>query len=202
MSLSVTASRHWSRVDKISKEIDQRQTIPSKYRASLGERLVVACKLLARQPRRETLRSRQEIQAHHLLKKAQSAYLEILDDAPHLFLPYVIATPPKSCGRYDSSEFCRSHKQKNRIRIGDKVKTTLEDIANENEFSQSPHYKIIVEQLFSEGSYDVSAYLVELIVSKFLYLSRQQKATRVQHLTTPHNTKVGPLLLDSFNCTH
>jgi hypothetical protein len=149
------SSQHSSRINKVLKDIGRRQTIPSNYRATLEKRLVIACKPLTRQPRGKVRRSRSDILSHHKQKKANNVYLEVLDEDPHLFLPFILAISPSACGTFDASELCQRLKQEHPIQLRNDAKIVLDDIANENGIIGSPHYKKLIQDLFREGSYDV-----------------------------------------------
>jgi hypothetical protein len=142
------ATGHLARIEKISKDIEQHQTIPWKYRSTLKERLITMGKALPlRQSRRETRRPRKEIRQFYVQKRAQAVYLEVLDGAPQHFLPFILAVSPKDCEGFHALEFCQSHKDEHRSPLISNVKTLIEDIARDSGINQSLHEKL-VEQLF------------------------------------------------------
>ncbi|KAF2185279.1 hypothetical protein K469DRAFT_665560 [Zopfia rhizophila CBS 207.26] len=145
-------SRHSSRVYEVLKDLNRRQTIPANHRTTLEERLAIACKPLTRQPREKVPRARRDVRSYHKRKKAQSVYLGVLDEAPHVFLPFILAISPKACECFDSSDFCQDHKKQNRIPLSSEAKSILEEIAEKHEISQSPHYKRLIELLFPKVS--------------------------------------------------
>lgn len=153
-SYPTMASSKSSHIYEILGQLNRRQTIPSFHREALEERLVISCKPLGRQQRRKVRRTQQEIRSHYKQRKAQKVYLEVLDEDPHVFLPFILAISPKACESFDISGFCQCHKKCKRIYLSNDAKTIFEDIAKRQKLDQSPHYKRLIEVLFPQGEYN------------------------------------------------
>ncbi|QSS51654.1 hypothetical protein I7I53_07026 [Histoplasma capsulatum var. duboisii H88] len=80
------------RVFDVLRELNRRRTIPSSYQKILEERLIITLKPLAtRLERSKTRRPKEEYQERYKEKKAQKVYSEILEDYPHIFIPFILA---------------------------------------------------------------------------------------------------------------
>lgn len=136
------------RVFDILQEINRRRTIPAFYREILEERLIITFKPLGVQKRGKTPRSKEEYRVKYKEKKAQKVYLEILEDYPHIFIPFILAITPKGCERFNVTEFRQNHGLTEKIDLGDHVRATLESIARKRMFSQNPLFQLLIESVF------------------------------------------------------
>src|SRR5262245_31207000 len=161
------ATRHLSNIEKVSKDLRRRNAIPSKYWTILEERMVITCKPYTRQPRRAQPRTRPEIRLQYTQKKAQQVYLEVLNDAPRAFLPFLLAFPPKACESFDPFEFCENHKNQQCISLNSLTESKIEEIGIKNGISQSPKFKQVKEIYFLKGLHPDTSLFSELTISKF-----------------------------------
>ncbi|KAI1370203.1 hypothetical protein F4677DRAFT_439044 [Hypoxylon crocopeplum] len=83
-------SRQLTHINELIEALARQQTIPPSHLATLEERLVIACKSRNRQLRGIERRSRREIRYRYKQNKAQKVYLNVLDENPHLFLPFLL----------------------------------------------------------------------------------------------------------------
>ncbi|OJD28255.1 hypothetical protein ACJ73_00334 [Blastomyces percursus] len=141
------------RVFDVLRELNRRRTIPLSYQKILEERLIITLKPLAtRLERSKTRRPKEEYQERYKEKKAQKVYSEILEDYPHIFIPFILAIQPRACQRFDLEKF-RQHDLTDRIDLGNDVQAMLGSIAQKEGFNQNPLYKLLIESLFPYVSY-------------------------------------------------
>lgn len=141
-------SRSISSISSVSDELNRRQTIPVSYQETLEQRLAIVFKPVERQTRETTPRPIRDIRSHYKRKKAQRTYLDILDEDPHAFLPFILVVSPKACERFVVSSFYQGRGKQSRIHLKPQVMTFFRGIAEAHEFSHSRHYKRWIEILF------------------------------------------------------
>ena len=141
----------------ISEDLERRQAIPSKYREDLEARLFITCNPAGYDPphkRNKTKRPSWLVRSQFKQRKAQQVYREVLQDAPHAFLPFILSASPKFCESFDPYEFCKDKKGQRNFYFGDDVKTLLQDIAVKQEISQTPLYLNMMGMFFPAGMYN------------------------------------------------
>lgn len=138
---------------RVLEEINRRHTIPDIYHEALEDRLVITFT----QPSGPLKWSK----THHLKKKYKlqykntnvyRVYVEILEDYPQLFIPFILATPPKSCKTFKLGEFWEKHDLSAvKVDLRPDIRRTLDNIANWKGFNQNWQYRRLICTLFSSG---------------------------------------------------
>lgn len=149
-------------IDKVLRDLRRCRTIPLSYRTALEERLVILCKPLNRQPRRKVPRAIRDNRLHHNQKKAQNVYLQILEEAPGVFLPFLIAISPRACEELDLSTFLQNYKEQEQIQLRNDAEEIFEKTANTHGINESSHYKKLIRLLFPKGSYNNTDWTLDI----------------------------------------
>lgn len=170
------------RYEQISKDLGRHREIPSRYHKDLEDRLAVAFKPQTphlrqargpRQPLRGTSRSR-ETRTRHKRKKAQIVYQYVSENAPHIFLPFILSTSPNACESFDPYHFCQSRKAEREVLLNNSVIRLFGSIAERHEFTQSPEYQNLVTKISPntslKGSYNIYVYPLQFKVVYTLLL--------------------------------
>lgn len=64
--------------------------------------------------------------------------MEILEDYPQLFIPFILATPPKSCETFKLGEFREKYNLSTvKVDLRPNIWWTLDNIANRKGFNQN-----------------------------------------------------------------
>jgi hypothetical protein len=99
--------------------------IPATYLETLKERLIITFKPPAGRSKRSKIpRSNREYRVRYRAKKAHQVYLEILEDYPHIYIPFILAVSPESCECFDLEEFRQKHDLSGTIKLKHDVKNT------------------------------------------------------------------------------
>lgn len=134
---------------KLRDRINELRSIPTTYRALLERRLVIACSEFKRQGRGEAVRSTREIKARHAEKRAHKLYLDVLDEDPQIFIPFLLVVDADTaCVKYDLGLFRQRHDQRAKTRLGDADKVILEDIARRHGIGDSIAFQKLIRALF------------------------------------------------------
>ena len=137
---------------KVSQELNWCRTIPATYWNALKEHLSITFKPSAgRLKRGKTPCLKEDYRLHYKKKKAQKVYLEILEDYPHIYIPFILAIPPKSCEKFDLGVFRRNYDLTGKIDLRDDARTVLEDIATKEGFNQNRLYQLLMQSIFPRG---------------------------------------------------
>lgn len=138
--------------ENICKELSNGCAIPLPYRITFQEALVITCQDFShRQPRSDKgPQSSIESKSRYFQKKANSVYLRILEYDPHIFIPFVLAFPPRACEKFDVSTFCQKHPRGSRLTTI--RKEDVVGIGKNLNIDEHPHFKILTSALFSKGS--------------------------------------------------
>ncbi|KAJ3555421.1 hypothetical protein NPX13_g10360 [Xylaria arbuscula] len=150
-------STQLSRISGIFQELFQQQILPSSYLPILEERLVIACKPIAPRHRGKERRPVQDSRLHHKLKKAKKVYLDILDQDPHIFIPFILAITPRACETFNILQFLKVHPRNDRIHFLDVARATLDSIAQRHGIIQDSHYKALIQSLFHGPSQSLTS---------------------------------------------
>lgn len=146
-----------SNVNKTIAKLKQRQTIPLTLREDLKERLCITFEPFQRLHRSQGTvpRPAKESRIHHIRKRARQVYLEILDEIPQIYLPFILAVPPPICRSFDSSgfkkEYNQKHPQPEDIELGLDAKALFKQISDESNFNQSTNYNRLIQILFPKS---------------------------------------------------
>lgn len=135
--------------EKLQKE----QNIPLQYVLDLEERLLLAFRPPLR--RNKPGQERQKAQVYRSrwrLKKAQSVYSEVRERDPHIFLPFILSTPPKACESFDISKFDQEHQDRRRVYLNDDCRQLLEDRAKKVGIEGNSQFQDLIVRLFKPGS--------------------------------------------------
>jgi hypothetical protein len=140
------------RISNVTQELTRRRTIPSAYLCDLEKRLFITFESpTGRLKRRRTIRSKQEYKSQYGKRKAQKMYLEILEDAPQIFVPFVLAVSPESCERFNLESFRKKADLRSKLDFKDDVLSTLQEIARKGKFDRNPLYQQLISSLFPNG---------------------------------------------------
>ena len=140
-------------IGRIHDELSCHWTIPSSYRSTLEQRLLIFGKSFDRQPRFQTRRSKREYMSHYREKRAQRVYLDVLENFTHNFLPFLLAVSPRACSGIDLIAVSQCLSKKPRLRINYSIRTILEDTAKTVGIFESKNFKRLVAFLFDSGPY-------------------------------------------------
>ncbi|KAL4766959.1 hypothetical protein BDW60DRAFT_201170 [Aspergillus nidulans var. acristatus] len=141
------------RMSNIQQELNRRQTIPTDYHDTLEKRLAITFKPPpSRLERRKTRRDKKEYKLKYNTRKAQKVYVEILEDYPHIFVPFILSVSPDACQRLDLEEFRKSLDITGKVDLGDDAQAILDSIAKKIGFDQSRLYQRLRKSLFSPVS--------------------------------------------------
>jgi hypothetical protein len=129
------------------------KAIPSASLEALEERLVIACEVrIHNTPRlKGHPLPRKQVRSRSVRKKAQWVYLKVLKEAPHTFLPFILASSPNACQGFAIDDFCQEHVSDKRLELNAENKELFEDIAMRRGIRNS-HYSEVVQLLFSNTS--------------------------------------------------
>ena len=140
-----------SRIYRTMDELRKRETIPRGYLTNLEDRLVTTCKSnLGRLQRGAVRRTMQESRLKSAQRKAKKVYVDILNEDPNIFLPFILTISEKACHSFDVSQFCQNHKKEARICLNLEAKNILEDIATRHDLYREPNYKKLEDFLFPQ----------------------------------------------------
>lgn len=133
-------------------QLQEEQNIPSEYVALLDDRLLLSFgQLLRRNPPGRTRQKAQVYRSRWRLKNAQSVYLKVREKDPHIFLPFILSTPPRTCESFDVSRFDQEHRDRRRIFLNDDCRQLLEDRAKKIGVEGNSQYQDLLIHLFKPG---------------------------------------------------
>lgn len=137
----------------VLRELNRRETIPQVYLKDLEQRLVVTFKksVPGRRIPNKARRSKEEYKLQYTAKKAQQIYVEVAEDLPYLYIPFILAISPKSCEKFDLGLF-RRERLTETVNLKDNIRLILEDIATRNEFDQDRLFRKLIRTLFQGSS--------------------------------------------------
>jgi hypothetical protein len=140
------------------KYLSKNKAIPSGSLEVLEERLVITCEVRSQNtPRRKgSTLLRKEVRSNSVRKKAQQVYLQVLKEAPHAFLPFILVSSPNACQAFATHDFCQKHRTDERLGLIKENKKLFEDIAMQHNISQNSHYLEVIEILFPDTSLRLS----------------------------------------------
>lgn len=140
------------RISNVQQELNRRCTIPTNYLSDLEERLSICFQCSAHRLKRDKKpRSREVYRHQYMMRKAQKAYLEILDDAPHLFIPFILAISPEACQRIKIQNIRKHPVWASQVRFKREVLAILQQIATKQKFEGSSLYERCLLFLFPHG---------------------------------------------------
>jgi hypothetical protein len=149
----MSANRRHNKINRVLKEFKQQNAVPSHYRRTLEDRLVIAFTpnnndrpRINGTPRPLAVNRRNFEQ-----KRARKVYLDILKRSPHVFLPFLVVTSPKVCETFDSFEFHQGLKITEENKLSNSVEKFLQDIGNKHGITQNPDYMELIKELFPKG---------------------------------------------------
>ncbi|KJZ68738.1 hypothetical protein HIM_11869 [Hirsutella minnesotensis 3608] len=171
-------------IRKISEELDERGSIPSHRLSELRNRLSIACTDPRRQKPGELPRLKKQILANSRQNHAHRIYLDVLDKDCQAFIPFILAVSPRSCVTLDVKRFfefqggvpCRVSS------FNPEAKACLEDIARSEGFSESRHFRRLIQSLFP-GVSDETA--IERNHRQIEYKYWQTSITQIEILGDP-----------------
>lgn len=149
--LSAMSQRLMSTIYETSLEISEQLGIPARLLDTLEKQLIIICTSYPRQSRSDTSRrARRDVRLYYKQKRAQKVYVDILEKAPQMFLPFILAVTPKTCEKFTAINFYQMHTDSKRIELRRDTKPIFEDIAKKNSLNESPHYKKLIKVLYPE----------------------------------------------------
>lgn len=137
-------------------EILQQRSIPTRLLGILESHLVILCTTYHRQLRSDSSRARRDIRSYYKQKRAQALYVDMLDNAPHLFLPIILVATPKACEKFKASELYGIQIGDRRIELRQDVKLIFEEIADKNGLKRSSYYEKLITILFPPSARPVT----------------------------------------------
>lgn len=147
------ARSNYLRIFRVLEEINQHHTIPDIYHKALEDHLVITFT----QPsgplkQSKTHHPKKEYKLQYKNTKAHRVYVEILEDYPQLFIPFILATPPKSCETFKLGEFQEKHDLSAiKVDLKPNIQRTLDNITNRKGFNQNQRYQHLICTLFPSG---------------------------------------------------
>ncbi|EKV08135.1 hypothetical protein PDIG_60520 [Penicillium digitatum PHI26] len=124
-------------------------TIPVENYETIAERLVITCKRHTdHRRRRKGGRAPQDLRTKYQESKAQKSYSKVLEDDPHIFIPFIIDISPRICESFDVSKFCETHIERQEIGFDEKTKSFLEETARRKGIDESLPFKKLMRFLF------------------------------------------------------
>ncbi|KAL3413144.1 hypothetical protein V8F44DRAFT_662564 [Aspergillus fumigatus] len=147
------ARSNYLRIFRVLEEINQRHTIPDIYHEALEDRLVITfTQPLGPLKQSKTHHPKKEYKLQYKNTNAHRVYMEILEDYPQLFIPFILATPPKSCKTFKLGEFQEKHNLSTvKVDLRPNIQQTLDNIANQKGFNQNQQYQHLICTLFPLG---------------------------------------------------
>lgn len=147
MAQSTTMARVYEMREKLKDE----QTVTPEHLADLDERLRLSfghleCGSLSKlrqEPRVYQLRWR--------LKKARSLYRSVYEEDPHIFLPFILSTPPRACDKFKFLLFRQNHRQRHRIFLSEDCLELLETRAKKLGIKDNSDFRNFLDCLFKLG---------------------------------------------------
>lgn len=133
------ARSNYLRIFRVLEEINQRHTIPNIYYEALEDCLVITFT----QPsgplkQSKTCYLKKEYKLQYKNTNTHRVYVEILEDYPQLFIPFILATPPKSCETFKLGEFREKHDLSAvKVDLRPNIQQTLDNITNQKGFNQN-----------------------------------------------------------------
>lgn len=146
----------FSTIRKTLSEITQRRDIPARLLNTLESHLIILCTTYHRQLRSESSRARRDIKSRSRFKRAQTLYVDILDEAPHLFLPVILVVTPRACEKLKANKLRDIQTGDRPIELRQSVRNTFEEIAGRNGLEGSPHYRKLIKTLFPPSTRPVT----------------------------------------------
>ncbi|KAF2023818.1 hypothetical protein EK21DRAFT_80062 [Setomelanomma holmii] len=137
-------------------EISQQQSIPTRLLGTLESHLIILCTVHHRQLRSDSSRARRDVRRYYKQKRAQALYMDMLDNAPHLFLPIILVATPKACEKFKARDFYGIRTDGRRIELRQDVKRTFEEIADKHGLKGSSHYNKLITILFPPSARPVT----------------------------------------------
>jgi hypothetical protein len=139
------------RIQEMVEQLNRLQSIPGDYESTLEERLVLVCNPPKRLERMKIPRRKGEYSSHDRLKRARKIYLEVLENFPHVFVPFILVVPPNACRTWKASEVQQHLKGCNGIRLSYETRANFDGIAKKRDIGQTAAYKRLRSLLFPAG---------------------------------------------------
>jgi hypothetical protein len=136
------------RIETMIGLLNRRQSIPSEYESILEERLVLICKPPQRLNRKKEPRPKSEYRSHERLERARGIYMEVLESAPLIFVPFILVVSPNACRMWNASDIQELLRVRDAVRLGDGTRANLEEIARKRDINQTAVYKRLRGLLF------------------------------------------------------
>lgn len=134
---------------KLRDQLNNLNSIPTRYRSLLEHRLIIACSEFKRQDRGKAVRPHRENKTRHVEKRAHKLYLDVLDVDPQIFIPFLlIVNTNTACVKYKLELFRQHHNQRVKIRLGNADKIFLKDIARRHGIGGSIAFQKLIHALF------------------------------------------------------
>jgi hypothetical protein len=141
-----------SLIDKTITVLDRRRRVPLTLEEDFKERLCITFVPLERLKKSTGQRRAAESRTLHVRKRAHEVYLEILDESPRIYLPFILSVSPQTCRPLNSSGFLeqynRQHPQPINIQLDLDAKALFTQTSEECNFSKSGAYKKLIRILF------------------------------------------------------
>ncbi|KAH2362714.1 hypothetical protein KXV98_004797, partial [Aspergillus fumigatus] len=130
------------------KQLNRRQSMLGDYESTLEERLVLVCNPPKRLQRMKIPRRKSEYSSHDRLKRARKIYLEVLENFPLIFVPFILVVPPNACRTWKASEVQRHLKDCEGIHLSYETRANFDGIAKKRNIDQTAAYIRLRSLLF------------------------------------------------------
>lgn len=146
-----------SKINKCASDLDKYRTIPPSYEKTLTARLVelftLVEPLIPLESGLPLSRSEQKQQSY--TKRVRISYLRVLEEAPLIFLPFLLVVPPSLCRLLNLDEFLHQHNEAHRewtaIRLGPSAWEYFRKVSGEHGFGNDARYSSFQKILFPIG---------------------------------------------------
>ena len=140
---------HMSTIYRTRDDLRECGTVPVDDYEIIAERLVITCKRHTdHRRRRKGGRGPRDLRSKYQESKAQKAYSKVLEDDPHIFIPFIMDISPRICESFDVLKFCETHTERHEIRFDEETKTFLEQTARRKDIDESLPFKKLMRILF------------------------------------------------------
>ncbi|KAI7972764.1 hypothetical protein EIK77_000082 [Talaromyces pinophilus] len=137
-----------SRLFNCLKEINRRQVIPALELPILEERLALTFRTPKTVKPGKQRGSSTVYKRQYAENKGREVYLQILEEFPHLFIPFVLTFKPKACEKFNIAGFRSRDNLDITLNLKNDQKGLLEDVALKYGFDQNPLFLQLINLLF------------------------------------------------------
>lgn len=138
-------------IQDMVEQLNRRQSMLGDYESTLEERLVLVCNPPKRLQRMKIPRRKSEYSSHDRLKRARKIYLEVLENFPLIFVPFILVVPPNACRTWKASEVQRHLKDCEGIHLSYETRANFDGIAKKRNIDQTAAYIRLRSLLFPTG---------------------------------------------------